>query len=227
MGHIVSRCSCGLRWQISAVCLTNLSGNSCEIQYGISNFLWSTLGLSNGSPQLCKYNATAAASREWRALTGCLASIPIDKDDCAHWDSKCIPTELMTDNFRHNTSKLSRLTVAAMEDLGYVVDYGAADPLSVAEVSHDCLKEMCPERRRHLRQSDIFSDAFAFPHVQTPAHQRALAHGQLALQEMAQRRPKARHLLEDGMAYFGDQVVFLVYEDDADGELHSIVVRKA
>ena len=46
----------------------------------------------------------------------------------AHWSEAVFDTELMTGFAESNSNMpLSRLTIAALADLGYQVDYGAAD----------------------------------------------------------------------------------------------------
>jgi hypothetical protein len=63
--------------------------------------------------------------------TGKLAS------DCVHWDEDCLLNELMTP-FVNPTFSLSRLTVASLEDLGYTVNYAAADAFPATSVAQNC-----------------------------------------------------------------------------------------
>ena len=55
--------------------------------------------------------------------------------DCSHWDDESFPpndarmwSEVMTPLFRASDQQLlTRVTIAAMEDIGYKVDYSQAD----------------------------------------------------------------------------------------------------
>lgn len=56
--------------------------------------------------------------------------------DCAHWDDTSFPTfgspwsEVMTPTFRSDDIQLlTRVSVGALEDIGYSVDYSKADPI--------------------------------------------------------------------------------------------------
>jgi hypothetical protein len=48
-----------------------------------------------------------------------------------HWREETFFNELMTGFLGSPPSPLSRLTVASLADLGYGVDFGAADPYSL------------------------------------------------------------------------------------------------
>ncbi|GGJ30886.1 leishmanolysin-related zinc metalloendopeptidase [Deinococcus roseus] len=46
---------------------------------------------------------------------------------CGHWDEETFKTELMTGFSTSNPMPLSKMTIGALEDLGYQVNYGVAD----------------------------------------------------------------------------------------------------
>ena len=46
---------------------------------------------------------------------------------CTHWEAVCFDNEIMTPLIDAGANPLSRVTVATLEDLGYTVDYKAAD----------------------------------------------------------------------------------------------------
>ena len=80
----------------------------------------------------------ANALNEYRALIGNpnAASIPVEHDGGsgtagAHWDEDNINTELMTGWVDLGAMPISRLTVGSLEDIGYVVNYAAADPYTI------------------------------------------------------------------------------------------------
>jgi hypothetical protein len=95
-----------------------------------------------------------SATREWRRLSGCRRSFPpLDKDGI-HWpEEDCINLELMTPAFvsivqdsdgkTNARSPISRLTLAALEDVGYHVNYNCAD-----EAQHILSDQQCKCQRQ-------------------------------------------------------------------------------
>ncbi|MEM7519716.1 MAG: leishmanolysin-related zinc metalloendopeptidase, partial [Pseudomonadota bacterium] len=97
--------------------------------------IWQTKGLIDASLRYTGANALA----EYRALTASdNAYVPIEEDGGAgtaggHWDETLFDTEIMTGiaEVAGTTMPLSRLSVAAYEDLGYLVNYAAAQAFSL------------------------------------------------------------------------------------------------
>lgn len=93
--------------------------------------LWNYNSLLNGAKDYIGAHALA----EYRAMIGDpnAASIPVEHDGGpgtagAHWDEETFDSELMTGYVENSGSMpISRMTIGSLEDLGYVVDYGAAD----------------------------------------------------------------------------------------------------
>lgn len=95
---------------------------------------WAPAGLldtSNGSdPRFTGPNAVA----EWNAMTGGSdAGVPVEATGgsgtaLAHWREATFRSELMTGWIAAGASPLSRLSIAALADLGYTVDVATADP---------------------------------------------------------------------------------------------------
>ena len=88
-----------------------------------------TTGLGTSDP---RYTGPAAV-REWRALGG-TGNVPLEATGGpgtaeSHWRETTFRTELMTGYVSQVgvANPLSRVTIGEMEDLGYVVNYGAAD----------------------------------------------------------------------------------------------------
>ena len=98
--------------------------------------IWSLLGLKNGAGDYIGAHGLA----EYRALSGnpSAASIPVEHDGGsgtagAHWDEDTFNAELMT-GFAESPGiamPISRMTIGSLEDLGYTVNYAAADPYSL------------------------------------------------------------------------------------------------
>jgi len=98
--------------------------------------LWSTLGLKNGAGDYIGTNAL----REYRTLSGTAGatSIPIEHDfgsgtAGAHWDEDRFNAELMTGFIEAGgvPMPISRMTIGSLQDMGYTVNYAAADPYSL------------------------------------------------------------------------------------------------
>ena len=87
--------------------------------------LWDSFGLvtSGSDPTFTGANAVA----QYQAIFNTAAtSIPLDGD--SHWDEAVFGTEVLTPTLSGGaTNEISMVTVGSMEDLGYVVHYGAAD----------------------------------------------------------------------------------------------------
>ena len=58
-------------------------------------------------------------------------------------------------NIVHPDSKLSRVTIGALEDMGYTVDYSAADTFGRANLGSDCV---CGNRRPMVRHLTDWAD---------------------------------------------------------------------
>jgi Leishmanolysin len=72
---------------------------------------------------------------EWQAL-GKSGDVPLEEQygtgTCeGHWDEQIFAKELMTGFLNTGANPLSRLSIASLEDLGYVVNYVPADPYAV------------------------------------------------------------------------------------------------
>jgi len=133
------------------------------LQLGIGT-LWAERGLvSQGAT--CYYKDKSAATREWQALSGCVDPIRLELDfgegsRCLHWDEFCFQDEVMSTNpAARSVMPISRMTVGTLEDLGYTVNYGAADNFTKLDSRCKCrrggsrqLRSIRPKARRQLSQ---------------------------------------------------------------------------
>jgi hypothetical protein len=77
------------------------------------------------------------ADAEWVKLSGLAPkSLPVENQGgpgtrLVHWRESVFGNELMTGFLSGDVQPLSRLTVASLADLGYTVDFSAADPFSL------------------------------------------------------------------------------------------------
>lgn len=98
--------------------------------------LWDDFSLLNGANDYTGTNAL----REYRTLSGNPAAgfIPVEHDfgpgtANAHWDEDRFNAELMTGFVESagTAMPLSRMTIGSLADMGYAVNYAAADPYSL------------------------------------------------------------------------------------------------
>jgi Domain of unknown function (DUF4214)/Leishmanolysin/RTX calcium-binding nonapeptide repeat (4 copies) len=110
--------------------------------------LWDNLGLltriaNAAKPDGFDYRFTGAnAVAEYRLLSGNAAAtfVQVESDQGvagdgtlgSHWDEAIFGDECLTGYLSGGLNPLSRMTLASMRDLGYVVDLGCADPFSIA-----------------------------------------------------------------------------------------------
>ena len=87
----------------------------------------------------------SAAKSEYEAISGCAGvNVPIDQGGCAHWQETCFKDELMSPSLGETNAnneieyQLSRITVGALDDLGYQVNYDAADPYAHTDMDPSC-----------------------------------------------------------------------------------------
>lgn len=98
--------------------------------------LWNLQNLLQGSGTSDPRYTGANGKREYAALGGTLGLVPVENSGGqgtagGHWREKTFGNELMTGYLNSGSNPLSRLSIAALEDLGYSVSYASADPYSV------------------------------------------------------------------------------------------------
>jgi len=100
--------------------------------------LWESLGLLQGAGGPNPLFIGANAMREYAALIGAEEPTPVPVANTGgpgtrdgHWRETIFGTELLTGYLDSGRNPLSRLSVAAMQDIGYLVNYMAADPYSL------------------------------------------------------------------------------------------------
>lgn len=107
---------------------------------GMNSSAWTNHGFLAHNSTSCSvateawFTGTNAAT-EWVAASG-VAPLPIETDGgagtkCSHWDEDALGSELMT-GWASGAMQLSKITVGALHDMGYVVDYSKADPFNPA-----------------------------------------------------------------------------------------------
>ena len=147
---------------------------------------------------------------------------------CSHWDEDCFLGELMT-GASSDGLEMSVFTVAALDDLGYTVDYSKADPFDTSKMNPNCV---C--NRRQLRGTTLEDDvhaAFSYqnvaklpltdyskpsnrrPPLSEEGHRIARAHGMAILD--ANHEWKNAYLRDDqAELYIGDQIIVVLYMEN-------------
>ena len=97
--------------------------------------LWSRMNLISGAGTVNSVFVGANAMREYAVLTGRPSPTPVPVENMGgpgtrdgHWRESVFGHELLTGFLSGATRPISRVSVAAFEDMGYEVDYEAAAP---------------------------------------------------------------------------------------------------
>ncbi|AWT35075.1 zinc metalloendopeptidase [Deinococcus arenae] len=109
--------------------------------------LWSRFGLVSGVNTTNPIYKGTNGVREYRAAGGTLTTVPVENQGGsgtagAHWRETTFKTELMTGYLNSGVKNpLSRISVGSLQDMGYTVNYAAADaytvPTATAQTLHD------------------------------------------------------------------------------------------
>ena len=114
--------------------------------------------------------------------------------------------------------KISPITLGALEDMGYVVNYTAADPYGIDDIG-DC--SICPEnipvRRRRCRRT--MDTSLSSCPEEGVTYQNAVAHGKAILHKVLERHDAAQTMLPDGVIYVGNHGRGIVTYMSDDGTL--------
>ena len=151
------------------------------------------------------------AQRVWSEDWKCVGTPPIELDGGSgtrggHWDERCFRNELLT-GYLSSTSvnPISKLTIAALDDLGYEVDYSRAQPYSPQE---SCCNG-------NLYRSRILQDFFEEPKkpsISEDGRRLAESYGRKTLNQIHDEAPE-NHDTED-LIYVGDSFLSVMYEEN-------------
>ena len=164
------------------------------------------------------------ANAEYQAISGCTNLAPTERD-CIHWLKSCFQSEVMTGTVS-SRSKLSRVTIGALDDMGYQVDYSSADTFTGNDLSSDPSCN-CNRRLGHDETTRVqVGDEPWHRGLSEEGRQAAVANGLAFLREMrltgAQEKDEDKSEAE--LVYTGDAFVFVYYiEGD---EVYSVYVDR-
>jgi hypothetical protein len=154
------------------------------------------------------------AKREWANL-GCSGKLPVELDGGSgtaggHWDEACLNQELMT-GFVDSDMRLSKITVASLEDMGYGVNYTAADSYDISMLD-DC-GTYCPEAPTPQAKARLA------PKPPLSAEGRAIAAKQ-AYQEFSQAPDQDDSETASPSPYTGK--IMILIRETSGGEIYSV-----
>lgn len=99
--------------------------------------IWEKNGNSLVSRSTNSYKADSYAGRAYGELTGSLqpTAVPVEAGSYGHWDESTLQEELLTPYAESIGTKmpLSSVTIASLRDLGWNVNYGAAENFSLSQ----------------------------------------------------------------------------------------------
>ncbi|NJR71288.1 MAG: hypothetical protein HC771_23680, partial [Synechococcales cyanobacterium CRU_2_2] len=97
--------------------------------------IWDKRGNDLVDEDQALYRAETYAGQSYGELlgTGLPTAIPLDRDSLTHWDETLFDAELMTPNAEGigDALPLSAMTISSLRDLGWRVNYGAAEAFSL------------------------------------------------------------------------------------------------
>ncbi len=100
--------------------------------------IWPRLGLLQGAGTINPTFTGPRAMQEFAALTGSATPVPVPVANTggvgtrdAHWREAVLGNELMTGFLNAGVNPISKVTVGSLQDLGYQVNFAAADPYTL------------------------------------------------------------------------------------------------
>lgn len=187
--------------------------------------LWDDAGFVGPSDQGYPYSGTKGLE-VWQNEWSCNGSPPVETDGNpgtagGHWDEVCMGNELMT-GYLGGASDLpcSKLTAAALVDLGYTVDYTSL----FIDAGYTGSSTSCCTNLRNLRKNGAKNLGKGRAPASPGAVANARAYGVKGLVKDA-LKPGLQRVTADGAVYVGDQKTTVFFTEN--GEIYSIDVKAA
>lgn len=128
---------------------------------------------------------------------------------------QCLKEEILT--LSVGKKKISRITLGALEDLGYVVNYTAADPYGISDIG-TCAG--CGSRRTHEENQAPSSSSCHTGAI----YNKAIHHGRTILNQAHEHYERnSKQTLPEGVTYIGNRHISVAYMHE-DGTLCSTIV---
>ena len=157
----------------------------------------------------CPFGICSILTYACSCVNGILTKLNLSYAAGGHWDEECFDTELMTGYLNNGSNPMSKLTVAALDDMGYSVDYSQA---SNYEPPSACCRNGGSRAlfRKKLRgNSNIFKK-----HLSKNGHSKAVQAGLDHLREIKATAPSVRE--QGDLIYVGDLFTSVLVEEDGD-----------
>jgi Leishmanolysin len=194
--------------------------------------LWTNKGLTGKDADNCPYFGKFG-NEEYRALSGCTGSVPIEQTGgagtrCGHFSESCFKDELMT-GWRSGTMPISRLTIASLRDTGYTVNYAKADAYSSSNMNPTCV---CKRRELNLREgaaNSTNSTAWTRRQLSGNGYRNALKFGKTILMQQRRRfiskKRSGNTIASEGAVADTSDFISVIYDDGING-IFSILVHQ-
>ena len=172
--------------------------------------LWDNNDLINDSNIYTGENAQRVWEEDW----GCVDTPPIEMEGgggtrLVHWDEDCLENEFMTGFVDDPPNPISTLTIGSLEDMGYAVNYGAADQYDGTDTT--CCTTGMPT-----------GGESSTPPLSKAGREAAVAHGKEALAKYQRPQGIQPGPDENGLTYVGDQAIMILYEEE--GRIYEVLV---
>jgi hypothetical protein len=129
---------------------------------------------------------------------------------------ECLKEEILT--LSVGKKKISRITLGALEDLGYVVNYTAADPYGASDIGK------CAGCGRRINEQAAAPISSSSCHHGS-SYENAIIQGRKMLRKVSQKyKNQDMTKLPEGIVYMGDQQISVAYMHE-DGTICSTMVR--
>ena len=164
----------------------------------------------------------------WNNDWGCVGTPPIETDGGSgtaggHWDEVCFGSELMTgyiNTWGSASNPLSQLSIAALSDMGYDVDFSQADS-SYRPYSSCCQNGGRRKLAKNLRGLQEGEEGIEnVKDLSEAGYALAEEYGRMALTEKKATAPKER--IQGDLVYVGDLFTSVIVEEE--GELFEVEV---
>lgn len=187
--------------------------------------MWEERGLMKRDDSGCKYYGKNA-NREFKKISGC-PQVPLEQGGgvvsaCLHWSEECLGYEMLSTNggLPNTPEPLSRITVGGLADLGYVVNYTAADKYTSKNLNKTCLcrKSLRGDRFLHI---DTPTATTSKPKLTQEGFDKATQFGQGVLLRNSMKYGMKKSF--DSQIAFAGNMVEVAYKEN--GHVHYVRVR--
>lgn len=145
--------------------LNNLITHEMGHAVGLTKSTYEAKGLFSGGSDP-RFTGAAAMAEYGRLRAEGPQPVPLEDrygegTRLTHWRERTFESELMTGLIERGANPMSRVTVGALQDLGYEVDFEGADPYELPRA--DLTEEALAGEHLHLEQLDLHDEDNTLP----------------------------------------------------------------